>query len=87
MSNKNQSVQVNVPPMAAACVDGHQLVTNNNTGDTNMLFIQLYPHLGEEDVQQGIVVANVRLNITQLRQLGDSIGKTIETYEKTHPAS
>lgn len=87
MNNKKQAIQVNMPPVVAACIDGHQLAINNATGDTNMLFIQLQPRLDNDAIQQGVVVANIRLNIDQLRQLNDNISKTIEGYDKKHSES
>jgi len=66
----------------ASIADGHQIMTNDVNGDTNIVFFQVDPFSIRGDEMRGAAVANIRLSFENLKQLRDSLDDSIKNHEK-----
>lgn len=82
MAENNKPVRItNTVPAISS--DGHGIGVNPDTGDANLLFIQVAPNQDPEKVKEleASVVANVRMNLVQLKQLNEAITKAVANFK------
>ena len=88
MSESNTPQEKQVPLnlnnfVPALVADGNLVAVNNDNGAVTLSFFQLLPTPADAPTMSGNVVASIRMNIDQARQLSEQLLGGVANYKPT----
>lgn len=82
MPNKSMNINI-VNKIPAHITDGHQIFINDRTGETSIMFFQIFPTpTGKDDILDASMTSHIRMSFEQAEKLCEILKKGLDSYKK-----